>query len=245
MRSPWATTLLRAAALIALGAATVEAQAAGTNTVTFVDEAWQDPDLVMVRQALVQAAAHRDTAAMRPYLETQFLSSFGGSGGIEEFFGSLGTTERWDEFLEVMTMGGRFSERDRSSFTAPSWAAGYPCNDSASPAPSRADTLAGRERGRFRCADHGIAFVLGTNVRVRESPAGTPIAAVTRGVVAPDRSRDRSELAGGERWTAIVLPNGIRGWVVTRLLREYSGKRANFVKGADGRWRLRSFVAGD
>ena len=48
----------------------------------------------------------------------------------------------------------------------------------------------------------------------------------------------------GEAWTALVLPDGRRGYVASRLVRSPIDYRAFFAR-SDGRWLMTLFIAGD
>jgi hypothetical protein len=210
-----------------------------------VDEAWRDPELVLVRHDIVVSALRHDTASLRPNLETRFLSSFGGGGGIDEFFGSLnGSPGLWNELIEVLSLGGRLGT-DAASFSAPFWAAGVACTPLAGAEATTSDTTPDIPTSNFDCDGFGVLLVLGTKVRVRATPGGAPIDAITLDLVNKDRQRSDGTTPDGTVWTPIIMRNGTHGWIAARLLRSPIGRRASFQKGPDGRWRMSSFVEGD
>jgi hypothetical protein len=206
-----------------------------------VDEAWRDPRLVLARHDVVAAALRRDTAALRPLIGDRFLWSFGGG---DDFMRHLaGAPDTWREMVEVLSLGGRFSAGE-DGFTAPFWWGDRSCVEPARRETTTADTVEDQEGSHFTCDGFELLVVLGIDVRVRQTPGGTPIEAVSLGYVSNDRSR-RETRVGGEMWTPVILPNETRGWIASRLLRSPVGWRAGFTKGADGKWKLTMFVAGD
>ena len=226
--------------LAALGPATAVAQ---RTSIPLVDEAWQDPKLVLARHDVLMAALRRDTAALRPLIGDRFLWSFGG-GDVDDFMRHLaGAPDTWNEMVEVLSLGGQLSDGG-DGFTAPFYSGDRSCTEPPQPARTTADAVEDREGGAFTCDGFEVLIVLGVDVRVRQTPGGTPIDAVSLGYVSNDRTR-REARAGGESWTPVILPSGTAGWIATRLLRSPIGWRAGFTKGPDGKWRLTMFVAGD
>jgi hypothetical protein len=143
----------------------------------------------------------------------------------------------------VLSLGGRLSA-DGNGFTAPFYWDDRSCVEPARTEGTTADTVEDVEGSHFSCDGFEVLIVLGTDVRVRQTPGGTPIEAVSLGYVSNDRSR-RETRAGGVDWTPVILPSDKRGWIASRLLRSPIGWRAGFTKGADGKWKLTMFVAGD
>ena len=225
---------------LAIGRSPIQAQ---TGTIPLVDEAWRDPRLVLARHDVLGAALRRDTSALRPLLGDRFLWSFGG-GDVEDFLQHLvGAPDTWQEMVDVLSLGGRLSP-DGAGFTAPFWWDDRSCVDASRTERTTADTTADQEGSEFSCDGFEVLIVLGIDVRVRQTPGGTPIDAVSLGYVSNDRAR-RETRAGGENWTPVILPSGQRGWIATRLLRSPIGWRAGFTKGTDGKWKMTMFVAGD
>lgn len=205
------------------------------------DDAWRDPGLVLVRNDLLQAAARRDTTALRGLIGERFLWSFGG-GDLTDFFRHLESDPGvWNTMIEVLALGGRLHGE---SFQAPFYS-GAPCEEPPTSATTSADTDEDREASGFTCDGFERLFVLGQDVRVRARPAGTPIAAVTLNWVSRDRSAPDTRTPDGEMWTPVILRDGTKGWIAERLLRSPVGWRAGFTKGPDGKWKLTTFVAGD
>jgi hypothetical protein len=228
-------------ALTLLGPGPVTAQ---SNRWPLVDEAWRDPQLVLARMEVMRAAASRDTSALKATLDPEFMWSFGG-GSSSEFFATLRSDPSlWALMVEVFALGGHFGSGD-SDFEAPSYWQHMPC--SVEQPPGGADSLATPAGPRFSCAgeDYSLLVVLGTDVRVRQSPGGTPIAAVSLGIVMGHPTLEEARTPNGERWTAVILPDHTVGWIASRLLRYPTSWRGGFRRGVDGRWRLRYFIAGD
>lgn len=226
-----------------MGAACTTPLLAQTARIPLVDEAWRDAGLVLARHDVLTAALRMDTAALRPLIGERFLWSFGG-GDVDDFFRHLaGDPETWRQMVEVLSLGGRFSPGG-DGFTAPFYWGDQTCAEPARPERTTADTVEDRQGPEFTCDGFERLVVLGIDVRVRQTPGGTPIEAVSLGYVSNDNTR-REARTGGELWTPVILPDDKYGWIASRLLRSPIGWRAGFTKGPDGKWKLTMFVAGD
>lgn len=220
------SSLLRSAAvLVALAAsAPLHAQVAA---LTPVDEAGRDPAFARFRAELLDAVERRDTAFVLEVLAHDVLPDFGGDRGVEGFRRAWLTGERppeerlWPVLMEVLRGGGVFV--DDSTFVAPYTFAAFP--EALDP---------------FR---HRV--VTGAGVRVRAEPGlgGEVLTHLSHTVVAVPERREVAERSGRE-WMRIELRDGRRGWMAREYLKSPLDYRAVFVR-RDGRWRLRSLVAGD
>lgn len=216
------SALLRAALLLALAAsAPLRAQVAP------VDEAGRDPSLARFRAELLDAVERRDTAFLLETLAEDVLPGFGADRGVEGFRREWLADERpqeerlWPVLEEVLRGGGAFA--DDSTFVAPYTFAAFP---------EALDPFLHR-------------VVTGTGVRVRAEPGlgGEVLAHLSHAVVAVPERREVVE-ASGREWMAVRLRDGRRGWIAREYLKHPLDYRAVLVR-RDGRWRLRSLVAGD
>jgi hypothetical protein len=83
--------------------------------------------------------------------------------------------------------------------------------------------------------------IIGSGVRVRAAPRpdADPLRRVSFAVLRRAQTNNPDE-----RWTAVQLPDGTRGFVAAHLARSPVDYRA-FFQMAGGRWRLTAFIAGD
>lgn len=83
---------------------------------TPIDEATKDPSLVGYRNELLAAVRRRDADAVVAMVDPNIRTSFGGTGGAEDFRRMLGESGMWEELEQVLTRGGSFRGE---SFWAP------------------------------------------------------------------------------------------------------------------------------
>ncbi len=185
-----------------------------------VDEGVTDPDFFLFRARLQTALANRDTAEIMRIVDPGILNSFGGDGGRDEFRERWGLSDPdksqlWGALAFVLGLGGRFL--GDTLFYAP-----YTMHDVAG---DGFETL----------------VVLGSNVTVHAGPASTFGASDTLAFEVVTKWREKSTTAG---WEPIKTSTGKTGWVLQHHLRSPIDYRAGFVR-RQGRWRLRTLVAGD
>ena len=191
-----------------------------------VDEGPERSDFAAFRSELLAAARQQDTAAVLDVLAEDVLASFGSNAGVEGFrrhwFGGESTGESLFDVLEEVVAGGGEFLSD-SMFAAPYTYTAFP------------DALDAFEH----------AVVIGSNVRVRSRPglSAEVVGSRTHEVVRAPDLYDTTP-ADGIDWVEIRLDDGSAGWIARRYLRSPLGYRVVFVL-RDGRWQLRSLVAGD
>jgi hypothetical protein len=188
-----------------------------------VDEAVQQPDFFSFRAQLLRAAQVRDTAYLYSTLAPDILNSFGGDGGVAEFRRKWRpeepTSEVWTVLTDVLALGGSFYSD--TLFIAP------------------------YTSSRFPAEFDGFEYlaIVGANVRARQRPgASSPVLTTLSFDVV--RRADASYGAEDADWTAIQLADGRTAFVARSYVRSPIGYRAGFVR-RDGRWLLRTLVAGD
>ena len=186
-----------------------------------VDEGPQKPDFLAFRTELRQTIARRDVPALLRVVHPNIKNSFGGDDGIEAFKRrwrlDRADSKLWRELGAVLALGGTFlrSGSIRSAVRLLEMA---------------------RDLGRIR----NVALI-GSNVRVRAAPStsGRVLATMSYAIL-----RLKGPGSRGQSWTAVVLPDGRRGYVASHLVRSSIDYRAFFAR-TDGRWLMTMFVAGD
>lgn len=207
-------------------AAPLHAQVAA---VTPVDEAALGASFDRFRTGLLEAVERRDTAAVLDALADDVLAGFGADPGIDGFRrqwfddGNERAADRslWAVLDGVLRGGGVF--RDDTTFVAPWTFARFP------------DGLDGFLYG----------VVTGRHVRARAEPGldGRVLTTLTHVAVAVPDWQEEHE-ADGLRWLAVELDGGRMAWMASRYVRSPLDWRGVF-RYRDGRWVLRSLVAGD
>jgi len=186
-----------------------------------VDEAAAQPDFFAFRAQLAVAVARHDAAALRAALADDVSTSFGGDGGIAEFFEmwhpERPDSELWPALAEVLALGGGF--HDNGAFEAPYVAFAWP--------------------DEFDSFEY--VAIVGRDVRVRAGPDAQ--AEVLATVAFAILARGEAD-APDAQWVAVTLPDGRAGFVAARYARSPVGRRATFEK-VDGAWKITALVAGD
>jgi hypothetical protein len=185
-----------------------------------VDEAIQNPSFHSFRTQLMGVVAARDEKRLLQHLDEAILFSFGDSGSIDGFRREWRPERRdsrlWGELERVLRLGGSFVDGE---FAAPYVFSRWP------------DELDAFEH---------IA-VVASGLRIRSAPSiGAPVIGnATYEILARDLSAP--ETPG---WTAVLTPQGRRGYVASSFVRSPLDYRALFHE-VDGRWKMRAFLAGD
>lgn len=187
-----------------------------------IDEAAREPDFFSFRARLLQAAQARDTTFLYSALSPHILNSFGGDGGIDEFKSKWRSAEPnsplWPILTEILSLGGVF--HGDSLFAAPYTSSRFP------PGLDSFEHVA----------------ITGSGVRVRKEPHdGSPVLTTLSFDVVRRAAEQSDERTG---WVAVRLADGRTGWVAAKYVRSPIDYRAGFVR-RDGRWVIRSLVAGD
>jgi hypothetical protein len=186
-----------------------------------VDQGPQKPDFMEFRTELRRAIGRRDVAGLLRAVHPNIKSSFGGDDGIDAFKQhwrlDRADSKLWRELGAVLALGGTFVDPDQ--FAAPYVYSKWP---------ETSDPF------------DNVALV-GSNVRLRgaSSASGRVLTTMSYAILRRKEPGSRSEA-----WTAIVLPDGRRGYVASHLVRSPIDYRAFFAR-SDGRWLMTLFVAGD
>jgi|SRR5262245_22979857 len=188
-----------------------------------VDEGPKDPSFQEFRGKLIEAAKNRDAKFVLSILDPKILNSFGGDGGVKEFREQWKPdrpdSDLWDVLVKILSMGGSFGKNE---FCAPYVFSKFP------------------ELDPF---EHSA--IIGEQVRVREQPDLTSpvIASLSYDIVAITEPFEPIK-KDGHSWIAIKLSNGKSGFVSEQFIRSPIDYRACFTK-KNGKWRLKTLVAGD
>ena len=184
------------------------------------DEASRQPGFFSFRAQLAETIANRDTEALLAVVSPHVGTSFGGSGGIEEFRRTWAldsaSSPFWREMAVVLALGGSFQGANR--FVAPYTFSEWP-----------------DDRDAFT-----HVAVIGENVNIRDAPGFD-----SRVIATASFEILRSLEPGGTgSWTRVRLDDGRTGYISNRYVRSPIDYRAIFEK-EYGRWWLTVFIAGD
>ena len=207
--------------------------AAQERYVKFVDEGRSDASLLAFRAKLIAAAKSRDAKFILSILDKNIKNSFGGNDGVAEFkdwwkIESPGS-KFWDEFLPVITNGGKFHDSEVAASKTKLFVAPYTFQDF----PDDLDAFT-----------HSIIF--GNNVNLRAKPEmNAPVVArlsynvveITNGI------KDKTDPEKDD-WYEIKTLGGKKGFVKAEFVRSPIDYRAGFEK-KGGAWKMVFFIAGD
>ena len=201
--------------------------------VKFVDEARSDASLVAFRTKLIDAAKRRDAKYILSIVDKDIKNSFGGDDGIKEFKESWKiespNSKFWDEFLPVITNGGKFFDSEEEASTARNFTAPY----TFLAFPEDLDSFTYR-------------VIFGNNVNLRSRPEMTApvVTKLSYNVVEITNSiKDKTD-AEKVVWYEIKTLGGKRGFVKAEFVRSPIDYRAGFEK-KNGKWKMVFFLAGD
>lgn len=197
--------------------------------VTPVDEAKNDASFYAFREKLVAAVKKRDAKYISSIVDRDIKNSFGGNDGIEEFKkrwkinGSK--SEFWDEFLPVITNGGKFiKEGTNKLFFAP-----YSFNSF----PDDLDAFS-----------YSVIFGNNVNLRSKADAVSPVVSSLSYNIVEIVEAVKEKENAEKVLWYEVKTLGGKRGFVKAEFVRSPIDYRAGFEK-KNGKWKMTAFIAGD
>ena len=215
--------------LIVFSFVSVSAQAQ-ERFVKFVDEAKQDASFLTFRTKLIAAARRRDTKYVLSILDKEIQNSRNGTDGIEEFKSDWKIESPdspfWDEFLPVITNGGKFVKIEgapKTSFTAPFTVDNFPAD----------------------LDEFGYEVIFGSNVNLRaRAETNAPIVAkLSYNIVEiTETVKDKND-PEKTAWYAIKTLGGKTGFVKAEFVRGRMNYRAGFGK-QNGKWKMMYFISG-
>jgi len=195
-----------------------------------VDEAKNDASFLAFRTKLVEAAKKRDAKFVLSIVDRNIKNSFGGNDGSEEFKKAWKingpTSDFWNEFLPVITNGGKFSEGENNEklFFAP-----YSFNSF----PDDLDAFS-----------YSVIFGNNVNLRSKADMNSSVVASLSYNVVEVINSTKANKNAEKVSWYEIKTLGGKRGFVKAEFVRSPIDFRAGFEK-KSGKWKMTAFIAGD
>jgi hypothetical protein len=199
-----------------------------------VDEGDRDPTFLIFRQRLLEAVKKRDAKYIRTILDPHITNTFGGDGGIDEFFErwkpESKETGLWEELTTILTLGGSFQEQGKPIFCAP-----YVF--------SRWDSI----ESYLTDTEASYAAIIGDGVKLRSAANNSSEvkAELHYDVVKLDyKNSVREPLKEKYAWLNVVTLAGERGYVSARFVRDPLDYRACFEKSGET-WYMTHFVAGD
>lgn len=216
--------------LLIFGFFNVQAQK-NERFVKFVDEAKKDASFLAFRTKLIAAARRHDTKYILSILDKEIQNSRNGTDGIKEFKDEWKIEKRgspfWDEFLRVITGGGKFAdsgEKKNTFFIAPFDYLDLP------------DDLAGADR----------RVIFGNNVSLRAKPEmnARVVGKLSYNIVEVTETVMDKKETDKEAWYKIKTLGGKTGFVKAEFIRGQIEYRAGFVK-KNGKWKMMYFYAGN
>jgi hypothetical protein len=218
-----------------------------------VDEGKDDPEFAAFRKRLVRALKERDFDYLMSIITPEhFKCSFGGCESPEQFVEEWGLPDKdsplWALFLDRLSLGGRFHEREilvkdddgftirvhRRFFDFPYYAAngGLDFGDL---------VVIDDNVPLFAAPDNQSEVVARMSREIVEVADWTPLSVPTYDLNSP---HVQAESAKAQCPWLKVTRAGQEGYVERRHVREGLGYRGSFEL-VDGQWRLRYFLAGD
>ncbi len=192
------------------------------------DEGARDKSFAAFRTRLTTAAKKRDAKYVLSVVDRNIKVGFGEKNGIEEFkrLWKLNDSKSkfWDEFLPVISNGGKFDQANRNLFFAPYVFSSFPDDVDA--------------------FNHSVVF--GNNVSLRSQPAADSavVAVLSYNIVELlDSVKEKNDI-NKTAWYEVQTLGGKRGFVSAEYVRSPIDYRAGFEK-IRGKWVVTLFVAGD
>lgn len=204
-----------------------------TGKVYPVDEALVDTAFFVFREQLKETLAAKDAFGLMQVVAADIRYDFGRTDGTAGFVRQWGLdhpTESahspiWEVLTGVLKGGGIFTDGGRN-FVAPYSFACFPETEDAMTA----------------------GIVVGTGVRVRESPStkGTAVYKLSHDIVEIISITPDTSLVDGEAYPWVhIRHKGKEGYIFGKYLQSPLGFRAFFSKNATGAWELSLLLSGD
>jgi hypothetical protein len=188
-----------------------------------VDEATADSQLLRTRDAILRAAGHGDLATIWRHTAPDVFAGFSAQRGIPALRRAWGVDRSPKRFLSelqlVLSLGGRFEGPEKNSFVAPSMFARFP----------REDLM----------ATHWVVIRPKAPVYARQSVTSPVLRRATFDVF-PTEDAYKGSLQG---WARVTLPDGRKGYMLTKDIRNISESHAHFTKTSSG-WKMTGFYQG-
>jgi hypothetical protein len=195
-----------------------------------IDEGAKDASFAAFRTKLIAAVKKRDVKYILSITDKNIKLGFGGEDGIENFKKNWKiynrNSEFWKEMLTVLTHGGAFDDKKKTSFYAPYLFVNFP-----------------EDIDAFE-----YQAIFGNNVNLRSKPDinSSIVATLSYNVVKIDYENSVKSPTDENQflWVKIETLGGKKGYVKPEFVRSSIDYRAGFDK-IRGRWILTFFLAGD
>lgn len=195
-----------------------------------IDEASKDASFLAFRTKLVEAVRRRDAQYVLNITDRNIQIGFGGDNGIEEFkrFWKINRSNSkfWNEFLTVITNGGKFEKGNAKLFYAP-----YSFNSF----PEDLDSF-----------EYSMIFGSNVNLRERADLKSKTVARLSYNIVKVDFDDSVKDKTNKDKylWLKVKTLGGKSGFVNADFVRSPLDYRAAFEK-RGGKWKMTAFLAGD
>lgn len=216
--------------------------------ISFVDQSNRSPEFAQFLQQLRQAVQDRDAAFLRSIVTPQTSFGFGEHRSLSYLNPENPDSPIWAQ-LEKAIAPGCTDEANTTLPQPPAPETLFSC-----PTVFRQLERAVQNAPQTQTPYESFVAIVGEGVKVRSQPSdeASIVAILSNEIVQSDpltskspQLRDRALSASNlNGWTAVVLPNGDRGYVSNRNAYRSLGYRAIFSK-ANGKWTLQAFVSGD
>lgn len=203
--------------------ASEQGTACSENKLRPIDEGQADTSFKTFRERLMEAVKETDVGFITDILAPDIINSYtekketGRQHFLEKWKPESACSKLWGTLKAVLSMGGSFKDKNRKEFEAPyvysSWSGDYKPSE--------------------------YSAVIGKEINVREKPdLNAPV--ITR--LSHDLVKvnyDGKEKNG--EWKAITTPDGKKGYVLARFLRNKYDYGIRFVK-ENGKWKIKFFA---
>ena len=197
-----------------------------------VDEADENAKFEAFREKLMAAAKVKDVDFIKEHTDKNIHYTFGLNDRIEGFLRQWELDSNpeesmlWDELLQVLSLGGSFRNKEKTSFTAPYVYTEFP-----------------EDIDAFQ-----HVAIIDKNVKVYAEPNtdAEVLGTLTYSIVRVLERHFKSEAADRQEptWLRIESRSGNTGYIPAEYGRSPVDYRGNWIK-TDGTWKMVFFIAGD
>lgn len=188
-----------------------------------VDQSYKDNSLLKFKKEVFSAIEKKDTNFIISILDTNILNSFGGNGGITEFWEMWQMQDPnssfWNELKKVFSMGGTFISNERKTFAMPYLFSLWP-----------------EDLDPFT-----YVAAINKNVEIHESPSKSSkiLRKINYDILLLLDYYDENN-----NWKKVMTVDSLSGFIKKDFVRSPIDYRAILQK-EKGKWKITSFVSGD